>query len=206
MDIRGKPCLVVGGGAVAERKVGTLLEAGGVVTVISPELTANLKKLRGRKKIRWAKRMFKKQDAKGHRLVFAATDSQETNAAVYDDAQRHGAFANIADNPVQCDFIVPASFHKGSIHVAVSTDGKNPSLAALLKNKMEAQIKDEHAPFADMLYKHRGKLKAAFKNEKQRTDFVRSMEQNKNFMRLLKKNNIKQAENYFLEKLKALFP
>ncbi len=85
--------------------------------------------------------------------------------------------------------------------MAVSTNGKNPSLAAILKKKLEPQISDGHVKLLDILYKHRNKLKAAFKNEKQRTDFVRSMAQNKKFAQWLKKNKTKEAEKYFLEKL-----
>lgn len=203
MDVRGKHCLVVGGGAVSERKVGTLLEADAIVTVISPQLTENLKKLNMRKKIKWLKRTFKKSDTKGYRLVFGATDNKETNLSVYEDAQIHKTFANIADSSERCDFLVPASFHKGSISVAVSTNGKNPSLSAILKKKLERQISDEHVKLLDILYKHRSKLKAAFKDEKQRTDFVRFLEQNKKFAQWLKKNKTKKAEKYFLEKLIA---
>ncbi len=98
LDLQKKRCLVVGGGAVSERKVGTLLEADADVTVISPQLTENLKKLNIRKKIKWRKRTFKKSDTKGYHLVFGATDNKETNLAVYDDAQEHKTFANIADS------------------------------------------------------------------------------------------------------------
>lgn len=203
MNVRGKPCLVVGGGAVAERKVGTLLEAGAVVTVLAPQISEGIKKLYEEKKIKRVKRMFKKSDTDAFRLVFACTDAQEANNAIVEDAQKNKALANIADNPERCDFIVPASFHKGSISVAVSTDGKNPSMAALLKKKLEIQILNEHAQLLEMLHTYRGSLKKTFQHEKQRTDFVQSLLENKTFLNLLKTGKHKEAGKYFLMKLNA---
>lgn len=188
---------------MAERKVGTLLEAGAVVTVLAPQVSYGIKKLYEGKKIKWVKRMFKKSDTDAFRLVFACTDAKETNNAIYEDAQKNKTLTNVADSPERCDFIVPASFRKGSISVAVSTDGKNPSMAALLKKKLKNQILNEHAQLLEMLHTYRDSLKKTFQHEKQRTDFVQYLLENKTFLELLKTGKHKVAEKYFLEKLIA---
>jgi len=147
LDVRGRRAFVVGGGKVAERKVRKLLRAGATVRVISPELTPGLDRLRLQKKIQVRRRRYRQGDirAGAHRdapfLVFAATDDPAAQRAVRKDAHAAGVLVNVADNASDCDFIVPALFTRGNLHVAISTSGTNPGLARLLRQQLAAGLK-----------------------------------------------------------------
>ena len=148
LDVRGRRAVVVGGGKVAERKVRKLLRAGAVVRVISPELTPGLDRLGREHKIHVTRRRFRKGElsrsranARSPLLVFAATDDPAAQFAVRRDARAAGALVNVADNADDCDFIVPASFTRGDLHVAISTSGTGPALARFLRQRLSVEIK-----------------------------------------------------------------
>ena len=147
LNLGGRRAVVVGGGKVAARKVRKLLEAGARVRVISPRLTPGLARLADQKKIGVTRRRYRKGDiaAGAHRdapfLVFAATDDPAAQRAVRRDAPAVGALVNVADDPVVCDFIVPASVTRGNLHVAISTGGTNPALAKWLRQRLGAKMK-----------------------------------------------------------------
>jgi len=148
LDVRGRHAVVVGGGKVAERKVRKLLRAGAVVRVISPELTPGLDRLAREHKIQLKRRRFRKGDLGRRRankrsplLVFAATDDPAAQFAVRRDARAAGALVNVANNAADCDFIVPASFTRRNLHVAISTSGTDPAFARLLRQRLSVEIK-----------------------------------------------------------------
>ena len=99
LDIRGRHCLVIGGGRVAERKVFGLLEYGAKVTVISPELTDSLDELRKKKEISWIDRLYQNGDLAAAFLVIAATDDEEAQEEIHTEAARHNILLNVADVP-----------------------------------------------------------------------------------------------------------
>jgi len=146
LDVCGRRVAVIGGGRVAERKVRKLLRAGARVRVISPELTPGLERLRLQKKIQVARRRYRQGDIRaGARgaaplLVFAATDDPAAQRAARQDASAAGALLNRADDPAGCDFIVPASFTRGDLHLAISTSGTNPGLARFLRQQLGAGL------------------------------------------------------------------
>ena len=125
--------LVVGAGRVALRKTKGLLEAGARVTVVAPECEPEFEEL----PVRMVRRGFRATDLAGAMLVFAATDARMTNHRIGIAAKGKGVFANIADSAEECDFMVPARVHKGAVHVAISTGGESPRLAADLRRKLE---------------------------------------------------------------------
>ncbi len=125
--------LVVGAGKVALRKTKGLLEAGARVTVVAPECEAEFEEL----PVRLVRRRFRASDLAGAMLIFAATDDRMTNHRIGIAAKGKGVLANIADNASECGFIVPARVQRGSIHIAVSTGGESPRLAAELRKKLE---------------------------------------------------------------------
>jgi siroheme synthase-like protein len=150
LDLRGRRAVVVGGGPVAERKVRKLLRAGARVRVISPELTPGLARLAAANRICVARRRYRTGDLKvGEQrppwrapiLVFAATHDASAQQTVRSDAAAAGALVNRADSAEDSDFIVPASFTHGDLHIAISTSGKDPSLARMLRIGLEAELK-----------------------------------------------------------------
>src|SRR3990172_2612657 len=115
INLRGKKCVVIGGGRVALRKAISLLECGAKVTVVSPTFVAGFKRLKERKTIQLVKRNFAPGNTEGATLVIAATDSQKTNQKIADGAQKHGALVNVVDDPEDSDFIVPSFFRRGDL-------------------------------------------------------------------------------------------
>jgi siroheme synthase-like protein len=147
LDLRGQRAVVVGGGKVAERKVRKLLRAGAKVQVISPELTPGLERLREQGEMRVTRRQYRQGELSIGTprdvplLVFAATDDPAAQRAIRKAAHSAGALVNVADNAAECDFIVPASFAHGDLHVAISTSGTNPALARFLRQQLAAGVR-----------------------------------------------------------------
>jgi precorrin-2 dehydrogenase / sirohydrochlorin ferrochelatase len=125
--------VVIGGGAVAYRKVGKLLGAGAEVVVVSPEVLTELAEI-GAEILR---RPYEYGDLDGANLAFTATDSREVNAAVAREARERGIPINVADRPAEGDFAVPSTLRRGGLQVAVSTGGASPTLARRIRDELE---------------------------------------------------------------------
>jgi len=158
LDLKGKRCIVVGGGAVAERKVKNLLKAGARVRVISPELTASLSRLRDEKRISHLSRSYRKKDLEGALLAIAATDDRTINERVFREATANRIPVNVVDDPAHSSFIVPSIVQKRDLLVAVSTSGRSPALARLLRQKLEREIGPEYPRFLKLLGRVRKKV------------------------------------------------
>lgn len=158
LDINCRACVVVGGGAVAIRKVNSLLKAGALVTVITPEAAKGLTALAVKGKINLIKRGYKKGDLKGAYLVVSATGEQAINKAVFEEAKKRNALINVVDAPELCTFIVPSVVDKGSLTIAVSTSGKSPLFAKALREELEKKFGREYAVFTELLGAVRSKL------------------------------------------------
>ncbi|MCY3554851.1 MAG: bifunctional precorrin-2 dehydrogenase/sirohydrochlorin ferrochelatase [Gemmatimonadetes bacterium] len=165
VDIEEQPCLVVGGGAIAEEKAGSLLECGGVVTVISPDLTDELRDQAERGALRWFAKTYEPGDVRGYRLVISATDSTEVNERVYRDAEAEGIMVNVVDVPALCRYIVPSIVRQGDLCIAISTGGKSPALAKKIRGQLEGAYGPEYAELLDLLGAYRPRMKAAYPDE-----------------------------------------
>ncbi|MEW6680537.1 MAG: bifunctional precorrin-2 dehydrogenase/sirohydrochlorin ferrochelatase [bacterium] len=136
LDIEGKRCVVVGGGKVAKRKIKGLLRAKADVVVISPDLDEELKK-----KVLWIEREYKNGDLNGSFIAIAATNNKEINQMVYNEAENRGGLVNVGDSPNLCRFIVPSIIQKEDFTIAISSGGKNPSLAKKIRLKLEEALR-----------------------------------------------------------------
>src|SRR4030095_7803779 len=125
LEMKDRRCVVIGGAAVAERKVKGLVAAGANVPVISPGMTDGLKELLKQDAIRHVAREYQASDRAGYDLVFVATDSSEINAVVFNEARSLRIWVNSADDPDHCDFILPAVIRRGDLTVAGSTGGRS---------------------------------------------------------------------------------
>ncbi|MEW6679701.1 MAG: bifunctional precorrin-2 dehydrogenase/sirohydrochlorin ferrochelatase [bacterium] len=132
LDIEGKRCVVVGGGKVAKRKIERLLEARADVVVISPDLDESLKE-----RVLWIKREYKNGDLEGAFIAIAATNDKQINQMVYNEAEKMGILINVVDKPKLCRFIVPSLIQRDDVTIAISTEGKDPSLAKEIRIKIE---------------------------------------------------------------------
>ena len=128
-----KPVLLVGGGEVAERKARLLLDVGAQLTVVAPELDPELAELAANGSIEWLAGEFAPQQLTGKWLVVAATDRREVNALVYQSANLARIFANVVDDPKRSSFIMPSIIDRSPLMVAISSGGKAPVLARLLR-------------------------------------------------------------------------
>ena len=165
VDIEEQPCLVVGGGAIAEEKAGSLLECGGVVTVISPDLTDALRDHADRGALLWFARPYEPGDVRGFKMVISATDSAEVNERVYRDAEADGIMVNVVDVPALCRYIVPSIVRQGDLCIAISTGGKSPALAKKIRGQLEGAYGPEYAELLDLLGAYRPRMKAAYPDE-----------------------------------------
>ncbi len=134
LDISGKPCVVVGGGAVAERKARGLLACGADITVISPDLTGGLLRLKNNGSITHHKRQYRRGDLRGAVLVIAAT----SDAAVNRQIARHAQCpVTVVDQPETGSMIIPSVVRRGVVSFAVSTFGASPAAAKTIRNDLE---------------------------------------------------------------------
>lgn len=155
--VEGRPCLVVGGGRIATRKIEGLLACGALVTVIAPHIDVTVRRLPG---VQVQERPYASGDVAGFRLVITATDDAAVNAAVFADAEAAGIWANSADDPDNCSFTLPSVARRGPLTVAVSTAGTSPALAAWLRRRIEADLGPEYEVVLELLAAERARLRA----------------------------------------------
>jgi siroheme synthase-like protein len=158
LDVSGRSCLVVGGGAVAARKARTLLDCGGEVTVIAPELSADMEALAPTLHA-LERRPYGVGEAAAFRLVVTATGIPEVDGAVYADAEAAGIWTNSADDLAHSSFILPAVHRDGPVTVSVSTGGLSPALASWLRSRLADDCGDGIAVLAQLLGEARARLK-----------------------------------------------
>ena len=144
LDLRSRPCLVVGGGKRATRKVEGLLSAEADVSVISPEVTDAIAGYAQRRKVRLFTRRYHEGDLKGYFLAYAATGVPEVDLLMAVDANMEGVLLEVGDRPVLCSFITPAVVQRGDLAIAISTAGKSPGFGRRVKRKIEALINPQH--------------------------------------------------------------
>jgi precorrin-2 dehydrogenase/sirohydrochlorin ferrochelatase len=158
LNINEKLCLVIGGGAVALRKIRSLLDGGASVRVISPVLEPELKVLARRRKIDWIERGFVEGDLKGAFLVFAATDNRAVQDQIMEESAKYSVLINSADDPPNSQFHVPAHFRRGQMLVTVSTGGGSPALAKNIRLQLEKEIAPEYEAVVELLSQIRNRV------------------------------------------------
>ncbi len=166
-----KPVLLVGGGEVAERKARLLLDAGAQLTVVAPDLDPELAELAANGTIEWLAGEFAPPQLTGKWLVVAATDRREVNALVYQSANMARIFANVVDDPKRSSFIMPSIIDRSPLMVAISSGGKAPVLARLLREKLEALLPQHLGAVAAFAGSLRERVKARFATMGERRRF-----------------------------------
>ena len=165
VDLRDRPCTVVGGGAVAERKVAALLACGACVTVISPELSPSLQKWAREGRITVFSRYYQEGDLTGAFLVISATDNELVNKTVAAEAGRCGILWNVVDDPRRSNFIVPAVLAQGPLVIAVSTGGASPALAKKIRQELAQKFGPEYGILLTLLGKVRAQVADSVETE-----------------------------------------
>jgi siroheme synthase-like protein len=137
VSLKDRPCLVVGGGLVALRKVENLLEYDTSITVIAPEVHEKLEYHAKRGQIALERREYQSPEAARYGFVISAAGDAELNKRVHEDARRAGALVNVVDDPPHCDFIFPAVLRRDCLTAAISTDGRAPFISGHLRLVLE---------------------------------------------------------------------
>jgi precorrin-2 dehydrogenase/sirohydrochlorin ferrochelatase len=158
LDLCGRPCMVIGGGPVAARKVEGLLAAGARVTVVSPALSDPLLALARDGLVAWRPREYAPGDLEGARLCLAATGDPAVDAAVAAEGRERGVLVNAADDPERCDFILPSVARRGPLTVAVSTGGASPFMARLVREAIEDFLDEGRAALVEVVAEARRQL------------------------------------------------
>ena len=153
----GRTVLVVGGGVIALRKTEGLLAAGGSVRVVSPEFVDGFASLVG---VELVQRRYEPADLDGVWLVVAATNDPVVQQQVFDECEARHVFCNAVDDPDRCSFVLPAVERRGPVIVAVSTQGRSPTLAKHLRDRLAAALPDDVDALAERLSAERRALQA----------------------------------------------
>ena len=159
LNIKDSNCVVIGGGAVAERKVRALIESGAKVTVISSIISGGLNQLAQQGVIKVVQRDYQPGDLAHALLVIAATPNPELNKEIALEGRRVKALVNVVDDPGNSDFIVPSVLRRGDIGIAVSTNGKSPALSRKIRSELEQYFPEEYSSLAIMIADVRQELK-----------------------------------------------
>ena len=150
VELHEQPCIVIGGGKIAEGKVEGLLTAGAQVKIISPSLTSHLHTLVEQNKVAYISRTYQHGDLADAFMVICATDQTEINHQVWQEASANRQLVNVVDDTPRCNFIAPAILRKGDLNIAISTGGKAPALAVRLKERLQKEIGPQYERFLEL--------------------------------------------------------
>ena len=198
LDLRGRPCLVIGGGSVAERKALSLIEAGAEVTIVSPSLTSRLNELSVSGKITHRQKNFDEQDLAGEALVVAATGSPDVNVFAARACKKRHILVNVAAPPEESTFIVPSLVERGELLIAVSTAGASPALAKRIRQELERQYGTEYELFLEKLSAIRARVQETVPDEQERRRIFRAIVDS-DAMALIRQGKTHEAEARMLE-------
>ena len=161
LETKGRPVLVIGGGHVGAEKVRGLLNGEADITVVSPTLIAELQEHKEAGRIKHVAREYQEPDLDGGwDFVMVATDEGKVNAEVSAAGKKRRLLVNAADDPANCDFILPAVVRKGKITLAASTSGASPALARRLREELDAYLTEDMPALADLLAEVRQEVRA----------------------------------------------
>lgn len=175
LRVKGKVCVVVGGGEVASRKVRSLLPTGCRLRVVSPEVTPEIRRLWMAGRLEWKAKGITAADLAEATLVVVATDDEEINTLVSQWARTQGVLCNVVDSPELCTVYFPAVLRRGGLVVSVSTCGASPALAAVIRDKIADIIGEDYALLVDILAKLRGIVLETVPDKKKRNRILKTI-------------------------------
>ncbi len=156
LRLEGRRVLVVGGGPVAASRIPPLLAGGAEVVVVAPEVRYEIE----RTSARLVRRAFREEDLDGAWLVVAAAPP-DVNRAVAAAAEARRVFVNAVDDPAAASVYTGGVLRRGGVTLAVSTEGRAPALAGLLREALEAAIPDDVSSWVDLAAALRREQKGA---------------------------------------------
>jgi precorrin-2 dehydrogenase / sirohydrochlorin ferrochelatase len=190
LDIKGKKCVIVGGGKVAYRKACSLKEAGADVTVISPDICPEMS---NEKELTLINKSYDESCLDGAMLVIAATDDEGVNKKVSLDAGKRNIIVNVVDRPELCTFIVPATVKRGELCISISTGGASPALAKNIREELEAVFGPEYGEYINLLTRMRDIAMSDVKDNAKRRRVLQRLAE-KDILEILKTKGTEEAE------------
>ncbi len=172
LNIKNQPCLVVGAGNIAARKIELLLKAGASVKVVALEISEAVRQLTS---AQCESRSFEDADLDNVVLVIAATDDHALNIRVSKLARQKSIPVNVVDNPELCSFITPSIIDRDPVQVAISTGGASPVLARHIRTKLEGSIPASYGELAQLIDGYRQSVKSNFPHVEERRRFWESV-------------------------------
>lgn len=172
LKLEGHKVLVVGGGPIAEQKIEGVLRSATDLTVVAPRLTPRLQLWAEQGRLAHLCSEYRPGMAQGYFLVIAATDSEEVNRAVYEEARAGGTLANAVDDPDYCDFYAPALVSRGDFQVAISTGGKSPALAQRVRKDLDHQYGPEYETWIAWLGRMRESIRSVLPRTESRKELL----------------------------------
>ena len=186
VKLSGRKCLVVGGGPIAEGKVGSLLASGATVVVVAPEVTERIARWDRERRLVWHAHRFRPSDLEGVFLVIAATGEDAVNEQVFREAEAGGVLCNAVDEPERCHFYYPAIVRRGPLQIAISTGGLSPALASRLRGELEVQFGPEYERWLEQLGSMRQEVFARRTDPRRRTRLLYRLASRRGYKRFLR--------------------
>lgn len=198
LKVKGKTCVVIGGGKVAERRVKGLLKYGASIRVVSPTLSPILQGMAQDKLIEWTARPYNRGDLEKAFIVIASSNDPEINRAVYEEAESRGLLVNVVDRPALCRFIVPAIIENNGMSVALSSSGQSPAVTKKFRIELEKGLMPRYSRLLKLVAQVR-------KNYVGRNLKPQAWEEalDSHLDSLLEKGKVREARNLLKERLEA---
>jgi precorrin-2 dehydrogenase / sirohydrochlorin ferrochelatase len=201
LSLEKKLVVIVGGGMISERKVRKLLGTGATITIISPEITENIKLFVTEGKVEWKNKLFSDEDISDAFLIIAATNSKHVNKQVY-EACKEQQLLSVVDDPHLGNFIVPSTLTRGKLAISVSTAGASPGLAKKIVADLANQYDDAYESYIDFLAECRGEIQNLIADSKVRQEMLKVLLEPV-FLEYTKSKLYKERQELFLRLLNS---
>jgi precorrin-2 dehydrogenase len=189
VKLKGRRCLVVGAGRVAQDKIEALLRCGAEVLVVAPRAERRIAAWAARGRLRWDKRRFAPSDLDGAFLAIAATSLPQVNQAVFEQASARDILCNAVDQPAHCHFYFPAVVRRGRLQIAISSGGRSPSLTRRLRLELEEQFGPEYGAWLEWLGAERQRVLAREPDPALRRRLLARMASRSSFDRFVRRSS-----------------
>lgn len=167
--------MIVGGGDVAARKIELLLKSTKAISVMSKDLSPSVERLIKENQLVWLSHNYLPGHLDNINLVIAATDDEDVNTQVAQEADNLEILVNVVDQPELCGYITPAIIDRDPMLIAMSSSGKAPILLRMLREQIEKSLPEGYGKLANFCFKFRDHVKAKIKGVKNRRFFWESI-------------------------------
>lgn len=172
LKLQQQACLIVGGGHIAYRKALLLQKAGGIISVVAPEIEPALLEIVEQSQGKYLQQPFNDQiQVADYRLVIAATDQAAVNQAVFHTCEAARVLVNSVDDPPHCRFMVPAIVDRSPLLISIASNGTSPVLSRQIRTQLETTIPHGMGKLAAFSGKWRAAVKAQINNPDERRIF-----------------------------------